>query len=130
MGQEPTAGGAAHGARAHHRGAHNTAGGPQGGTTPRGAPAHRGVPPTRQQTARVTVAVAASSVSSVRVLVRAPRSGMCPPLRPRVNPRAHAHDTTGHGHVGRVTARGGLLCLCLCVLSVLLLLCCCVACSC
>ena len=50
-GQEPTAaGGAAHGARAHYRGAHNTTGGPQGGTTPRGrgAPAHRdreGPPP-------------------------------------------------------------------------------------
>ena len=47
-GKNPPQGGAAHGARAHHRGAHNTAGGPQGGTTPRGAPAHRGVPPTRQ----------------------------------------------------------------------------------
>jgi len=47
-GKNPPQGGAAHGARAHHRGAHNTAGRPQGGTTPRGAPAHRGVPPTRQ----------------------------------------------------------------------------------
>jgi len=47
-GKSPLQEGAAHGARAHHRGAHNTAGGPQGGTTPRGAPAHRGVPPTRQ----------------------------------------------------------------------------------
>ena len=47
-GKNPPQGGAAHGARAHHRGAHNTAGGPQGGTTPRGAPAHRGVSPTRQ----------------------------------------------------------------------------------
>jgi len=46
--KNPPQGGAAHGARAHHRGAHNTAGGAQGGTTPRGAPAHRGVPPTRQ----------------------------------------------------------------------------------
>ena len=45
-GKNPPQGGAAHGARAHHRGAHNTAGGPQGGTTPRGAPAHRGsLPP-------------------------------------------------------------------------------------
>jgi len=51
-GKNPPQGGAAHGgARAHHRGAHNTAGGAQGGTTPRGAPAHRGVPPTRQQRA-------------------------------------------------------------------------------
>jgi len=48
LGKNPPQGGAAHGARAHHRGAHNTAGGLQGGTTPRGAPAHRGVPPTRQ----------------------------------------------------------------------------------
>jgi len=43
-GKSPPQGGAAHGARAHHRGAHNTAGGPQRGTTHRGGHQHTGLP--------------------------------------------------------------------------------------
>jgi len=47
-GKSPPQGGAAHGARAHHRGAHNTAGGSRGaphreGTSTHGGPSH---PPT------------------------------------------------------------------------------------
>jgi len=59
-GKNPPQGGAAHGARAHHRGAHNTAGGPQGGTTRWGAPAHRGAPPTRQHPPHRESSLAAS----------------------------------------------------------------------
>jgi len=102
-GKNPPQGGAAHGARAYHRGAHNTVGGPQGGTTPRGAPAHRGVPPTRQQyswTVLVSESMSTGKEQSVR-----PHSGVFERAAYRIWWRLPQQSATWPG---RVSMKAGL----------------------